>query len=97
MRVALHCLGNLDEGARKGVDWPVNPLVRTLGVMAGISILSACTPSEQTLTAEGKRVFSAKGCSDCHASGSSRGPDLSHIGEQKSRSALETWVRNRSC
>jgi mono/diheme cytochrome c family protein len=77
----------------------VNPWARMLGVMLGLSVLVPALPAhaqdrEQALIAEGQRVFSAKGCSDCHAAGSSRGSDLSHIGAKKSRSVLETWVRN---
>lgn len=60
-----------------------------------VLICSGCAQDrQQTLIAQGKGIFSAKGCSDCHAAGSSRGPDLSHIGAEKSQSALETWVRN---
>jgi mono/diheme cytochrome c family protein len=67
-----------------------------LGLLALVPALPACAPDrgEQALIAEGERVFSAKGCSACHAAGSSRGPDLSHIGATRSRSVLEAWVRN---
>lgn len=63
-----------------------------------VSVLSL-TFSAKAFSASGSSLFSSEGCIACHTiagQGGSVGPDLSHVGSQKSLSWIKTQIVNPS-
>ena len=75
----------------------------TLGWLLASSLGAGCTRLEaqgrEALVAQGRQLFSDKGCYSCHTvgvAGTPIGPDLRTVGARYSESTLARWLRDPS-
>jgi len=76
-------------------------MIRRFAAVTLLLVVAACAHARETSApvAEGRRVFQDQGCYGCHTvgkTGTSIGPDLSHIGAKYKRSYLIGWLRDPS-
>jgi mono/diheme cytochrome c family protein len=63
--------------------------------ISGLALAGACSAADGDLVASGKRVYTEQGCYGCHTMGKTGtpvAPDLSRIGQTRSREQLARWL-----
>lgn len=67
----------------------------TLGVAVGSDLVGG--QDREPLVAEGRRLFTEKGCYGCHtvgATGTPIAPDLTHVGARYDETRLARWLQD---